>query len=402
MGGEIANSSRGESDFEAEAKLNGLSYVGRYRKVSPDYAAGIEKLIRSELLNFGGYTASKSPETLKGKVEVPVEDIIKLDANENPYGCSPRVHQVLTTCPSLNIYPDSGQTKLRELLAGYTGVGAERIVASGGSNQLIDLIIRLFVGPGDEVINLIPTFDVYRFSTKIHGGTLVEVLRDGNFAVNVKAVKAAISKKTKIIFLANPNSPTGNITPQKDILEIVDAGLPVVVDEAYYEFSGETVVPLVNQYENLMVLRTFSKWAGLAGLRIGYGIFPPKIADYLLTIKIPYNVNVVALIAVRESLKDIDYLMSRVKAILAERERLLDELNKLKFLKPFPSQANFILCSVINGKASELHQKLQNKGILVRYFDTPLLRNAIRISVGKPEHTDALIKALQEIGEEMC
>ena len=362
---------------------------------------GIERLIRSNLVTFSGYVARKSPETLKGKVEVPVENIIKLDANENPYGCSPKVNQALANYPSINIYPDSGQAELRELLAGYTGAGAERIVASSGSNQLIDLIIHLFVAPGDEVINLVPTFDMFRFSTQIHGGSLVEVLRDEKFAVNVSAVKAATSKKTKIIFLANPNSPTGNITPQKDMLEILDIGLPVVVDEAYYEFSGETVVPLVSQYENLMVLRTFSKWAGLAGLRVGYGIFPPKVAEYLSTIKIPYNVNVAAVVAVKESLKDIDYLLDRVKAIIAERERLFAELQKLEWLKPFPSRANFIFCSVLNGKAGELQQKLQNKGILVRYFEQPLLQNNIRISVGKPEHTDVLIKALQEIGEEI-
>ena len=362
---------------------------------------GIEKLIRSDLVTFGGYSARKSPDTLEGKVKIPVESIIKLDANENPYGCSPRVNQALSTYPHLNIYPDDGQTMLRKLLEGYTGVGAEHIVASGGSNQLIDLILRLFIRPGDEVINCIPTFDMFRFSTEMCNGKLVEVPRDENFAVNVSAVKAAMSKKTKIIFLANPNSPTGNITPQSDILEVVDTGLPVLVDEAYYEFSGETIAPLVSQYENLMVLRTFSKWAGLAGLRVGYGIFPPKIADYLLRIKIPYNVNVAALVAAQESLKDIAYLMNRVKAIVAERDRLFGELKKLKWLKPFPSQANFILCSVLNGRASQLQQKLQDKGILVRYFDRPLLQNYIRISVGKPEHTDALIKALRELGGEI-
>ena len=359
---------------------------------------GIERLIRSDLVAFGGYSARKSPDTLEGKVEVPVESIIKLDANENPYGCSPRVNLALATCPDLNIYPDDGQTRLRKLLEGYTGVDAERIVAGGGSNQLIDLVLRLFVEPGDEVINCPPTFDMFRFSTEMCYGKLVEVPRDENFAVNVNAVKAAISRKTKIILLANPNNPTGTIIPRQDMLELVDTGLPLLIDEAYYEFSGETVVPLVNQYKNLMVLRTFSKWAGLAGLRVGYGIFPPKIADYLLKIKIPYNVNVAALVAVQESLKDIDYLMDKVKAIVAERDRLFDELKKLKWLKPFPSQANFILCSVLNGKASELWQKLQDKGILVRYFDKPLLKDYIRISVGKPEHTDALIKTLQEIG----
>ncbi len=358
---------------------------------------GIEKLIRPDLVNFGGYAPSTSPETLKGKVEVPLEDIVKLDANENPYGCSPRVNQALATYPYLNIYPDDGQTRLRELLAGYTGVDARHIVAGSGSNQLIDLVVRLFVSKGDEVINCVPTFGIYRFSTELCGGTVVEVPRGENFAVDAGAIRKAVSKKTKIIFLANPNSPTGTVTPQADILEILATGVPVLVDEAYYEFSRQTVAPLVSQYENLMVLRTFSKWAGLAGLRVGYGLFPPGVAEYLLRTKIPYNVNVAALVAVEESLKDIDYLMATVGAIIAERGRLFRELEKLEWIKPFPSQANFILCSVLNGEARQLQQKLQDKGVLVRYFDQPLLRNFIRISVGKPEHTDALIKALREI-----
>ena len=358
---------------------------------------GIEKLIRSHLTGFAGYSASISPETLAGRVEVPLENIIKMNANENPYGCSPKVLKALADCPDLSIYPDDGQQELRKLLAGYTGASAENIVAGHGSNQLIDLLVRLFVGPGDEVINCVPTFDIYRFSTEICGGTLVNVNRDEKFAVDIGAVRAAISRKTKLIFLASPNNPTGNIMPRQDILEIVDTGVPVVVDEAYYEFGGETLVPVASQYSNLMVLRSFSKWAGLAGLRVGYGVFPPRIAGYLMAMKIPHNVNVAAIIAVRESLADIGYLQDKVKAIVAERERLYGELQKLKWLKPFPSQANFIYCTVLKGSAGELYQKLQKRGILVRYFDNPLLQNGIRISVGKPEHTDALIKALREL-----
>jgi len=359
---------------------------------------GIEKFIRPDLITFGGYSARRSPETLGREVKIPAKDIIKLDANENLYGCSPRVSQALAGYPDLNIYPDNGQTRLRKLLEGYTGVNARHIVAGSASNQLIDLVLRLFISKGDEVISCVPTFGIYRFSTDLCGGTLVEIPRDEHFAISVKAVKAAISGKTKIIVLANPNNPTGTITLRQDILELVDTGLPVLVDEAYYEFSGQTVGSLVSQYENLMVLRTFSKWAGLAGLRVGYGFFPPKIADYLLRIKIPYNVNVAALVAVEESLKDADYLMSRVKAIIAERGRLFGELKKLEWLKPFPSQANFILCEVLDGDGKGLRQKLQDRGILVRYFDESLLQKFVRFSVGKPEHTDALIKALREIG----
>jgi histidinol-phosphate aminotransferase len=362
---------------------------------------GIAKLIRSDLVAFGGYSAGKSPETLAGKIGVPVEDIIKLDANENPYGCSPRVKQALGTYPYFNIYPDTNQTELRKLLQGYTGVGAEHIVAGNGSVQLIDLVLRLFVDPGDEVINCVPTFPMFRFSTEMCNGKVVEVPRDENYLVDVSAVKRAISKKTKIIVLANPNNPTGTPIPLQDILELVDTGVPVLADEAYAEFSGETVTRLVTQYKNLMVLRTFSKWAGVAGLRIGYGIFPPKVAEYLLKIKLPFTINVAAVVAVRESLKDLDYLLDRVRAIVAERERLFGELNKLKWLKPFPSQANFIFCNVLNGKVSEIQQELEERGILVCYFDQPLLRNSTRISVGKPEQNDVLIKALQEIGGEI-
>ncbi len=359
----------------------------------------IAKLIRPELAGFVGYAASKSPETLVGKVDVPVEEIVKLDANENPYGCSPKVNAALAAYRDMNIYPDSGQTELRKLLQEYTGVSAENIVAGAGSDQLIDLMLRLFLEPGDEVINCVPTFAMFRFFMGLSNGKLVDVPRDEDYAVNVKAVKAAITRRTKIILLATPNNPTGTVTPRQDILQILDTGVPVVVDEAYYEFSGETMAPLVNQYQNLIVLRTFSKWAGLAGLRIGYGIFPTKIADYLLKIKEPYNVNVAAAVAVRESLKDRDYLLDRVKAIITERERLFAELKKLEWLRPFPSQANFIFCAVLKGKAGELQQQLQQKGILVRYFDQPYLQNSVRISVGRPEDTDALIKVLRELGE---
>ena len=358
---------------------------------------GIEKLIRSHLTDFTGYSASTSPDTLAGKVDVPVKGIIKMNANENPYGCSPRVLKALSENPHFHIYPDDGQQELRKLLAGYTNVDAGRIVAGHGSNTLIDYIIRLFVGPGDEVINCIPTFDLYRFSTEICDGTVVNIKRDDDFTIDINKVKAAINSKTKLIFLATPNNPTGNAIPQKDILEIIGTGVPVVVDEAYYEFCGETVLPMITRYKNLMVLRSFSKWAGLAGLRIGYGIFPPRIADYLMAVKIPHNVSVAAEIAVRESLADLDYLQDRVRALISERERLFSELSKLSWIKPYPSQANFIYCAVLKGNAEELYLKLQKKGILVRYFDRPLLRNSIRISAGKPEHTDALFKALYQI-----
>jgi histidinol-phosphate aminotransferase len=359
---------------------------------------GITKFIRSDLAGFGGYVPSKALELLSERVKMPINGITKLDANENLYGCSPKVNEVLGGYPYLNIYPDAGQTEIRRLLAGYTGVDAEHIIVGNGSDQLIGLILRLFLEPGDEVINLVPTFDMFRFGVILCNGKLVEVPRDEEYRVDVKAVKKAITKKTKLILLANPNNPTGTPTPLKDVIELIETGVPIIADEAYVEFSGETVTPFVTKYDNLIVLRTFSKWAGLAGLRIGYGLMHPRIVGYLQTIKQPYNVNIAARVAVRESLKDTDYLMKNVKAIVAERERLFNELSKLDWLKPFPSKANFVFCHVLNGKAAQIQQALEERGILIRYFDIPLLQNSLRISVGRPDHTDIVIKALKEVG----
>jgi histidinol-phosphate aminotransferase len=360
---------------------------------------GIEKLIRPWLAGFTGYSAATSPETLEGRTEVSVGDIIKLDANENPYGCSPRVLRALAESHSLNIYPDDGQQVLRGLLAGYAGVPAERIVAGHGSNTLIDLVVRLFVGEGDEVINCIPTFDLYRFSTEICGGTVVNVERDADFNIDVAGVINAVTPRTKLIFFASPNNPTGNAVPPADIVKLIETGVPVVVDEAYHEFCGQTAVPLTKKYPNLMVLRSFSKWAGLAGLRVGYGVFPPRVAAYLMAIKVPYSVSMAGEIAARESLADLDYLQGKVKAIIEERGRLMAGLQAIRWLKPYPSRANFIYCTVLKGSAAELHMKLQRKGILVRYFDKPLLRNGIRVSVGRPQDTDALTKVLRGMGQ---
>ena len=193
-------------------------------------------------------------------------------------------------------------------------------------------------------------------------------------------------------------------------MELIDTGKIVVVDEAYFEFSNATVADSVPSYPNLVVLRTFSKWAGLAGLRIGYGFFPVDAADYLMKIKQPYNANAAAQAAVLASLADIEYLRLNVMKIVMERGRLFDKLKELGWLKPYPSQANFILCSLSysppcpsegakrpKNLAKEIWQGLRKKGIFVRYFDTPRLKNCLRISVGRPEDTDALVKALKEV-----
>jgi histidinol-phosphate aminotransferase len=362
--------------------------------VTYDPIRGAESLIRGDLRDFEPYEPIAPLEVLSERSGVPVEKLIKLDGNENPYGCSPRVRRALADYPFYHIYPDPLHGELQEPLERYVGVGQRHIVAGSGSDELIDLVLRVFLEPGDKVINCVPTFGMYPFSTAVCGGKAVAVPRDDAYAVDVAGVKAAIDSRTKVVFVASPNNPTGNTTPPNAMLELLDTGVIVVVDEAYYEFSRQTFAPLVPEYPNLVVLRSFSKWAGLGGLRAGYGIFPTKIAELIRRVKIPYNVNIAAMIAVRESLADLDYLRDRVKAIITERERLSMILQEKGVLIPLPSEANFILCRVARGDAREIKQGLETKGIFIRYFDTPLLKNMLRISVGKPEHTDALIEAL--------
>ncbi len=387
----------------------------------------INELIRPGLAAMKGYAAIEPVEILEQRTG---RRIIKLDGNENPYGCSPKVYQALSDYSYYHIYPDPEQRILRRALEEYTGLSFEYIVCGNGSDELIDLILRLFLQSGDEVINCPPTFGMYPVSTDVCDGKVVDVSRDENFAVDIPGIKRALNEKTKVIFIASPNNPTGNGIIEEEVIELVGTGRIVVVDEAYFEFSNMTMAKLVLEHPNLVVLRTFSKWAGLAGLRIGYGIFSTEIAAYLMKIKPPYNINVAAQAAVLASLADIDYLRSNVAKITAERERLLTKLGELEWLKPYPSQANFILCSLHcssgsfssrqpepsapyhseasprchseersdeESPAKQTWRQLRKKGIFVRYYDSPGLENCLRISVGKPGDTDALINALKEI-----
>lgn len=356
----------------------------------------IEKRIRPDIRALAGYVPIEPTDVISQRIDVSPEHIIKLDGNENPYGCSTKIKQALANFAYYHIYPDPEQRELRKALEGYTGFKVENILAGSGSDELIDLVLRLFIEPGDEVINCPPTFGMYKFCTEVCGGKIVNVPRKQDFSINIPATKKAIDKKTKIIFIASPNNPSANITTETEILDLLDTATIVVMDEAYFEFSGKTVAHLVPQHSNLVVLRTFSKWAGLAGLRVGYGIFPTYMVGYLMKIKQPYNVNVAAQVAAIESLKDIDYLRSTINAIISERERFLSKLSEIDWLQVYPSNANFILCKVLRGKAQEIHHNLQRKGIFVRHFDTPELKDCLRISIGKPEHTDRIISALRE------
>jgi histidinol-phosphate aminotransferase len=304
------------------------------------------------------------------------------------------VQEALASYERYHIYPDPNQGALRMALAQYTGALPERILIGAGSDELIDLLITAFVDAGDEVIIAPPTFGMYRTRTEIFGGRVVTVARQPDFSINARAIAAAITARTKLIFLASPNNPTGQLVSRQDIVRLLRNDVIVVVDEAYYEFCGKTVAPLVAEFDNLVVLRTFSKWAGLAGLRVGYGLLPAEIIGHLWKIKQPYNVNVAAQLAALASLEDRAAIELTIKRIRLERGRLFRKLRKLQLLQPIDSDANFLLCRVLLGGARQLREALAARGIFIRYYNSGELRDYVRISVGRPEETDALVQAL--------
>ncbi len=355
---------------------------------------------------FPPYTPIEPFEVLSARLGLPAEQIIKLDANENPYGASPRAKQALANLEWSHIYPDPESRALRAALAAFCGVPAENLLPGAGADELIDLLLRVLLEAADCVINCPPTFGMYPFDTLLNAGQVIDVPRLPDFALDMPAIHAAVAERhPKIIFVTSPNNPDGSLLNPGELNELLVLPLLVVVDEAYIEFArgggrlGQelSVIRQVAQRENLVVLRTFSKWAGLAGLRVGYGAFPSWLMPTLWKAKQPYNVNVAASAAAIASLQDLDYLAGNVQRLKDERERLYAGLQTISYLRPYPSEANFILCRVQGRSALALKQELMRVGILVRYYNTPLLQDAIRISVGRPAEMDAVLSALRTL-----
>ncbi len=358
--------------------------------------------VRANVEAMAPYVPVEPPEVWAERLGIAVGQLVKLDANENPYGPSPRARRALAELADGHIYPDPSQRALREALARYLGVDGDRLLAGSGSDELIDLVLRLVLERGDAVVDCPPTFGMYRFCTAVCGGQVRLVPRQADFSLDLEAIEAAAQdERVKALFITSPNNPDGSLVPQGAIERLLTLPILVVVDEAYVEFSGqESLLARSGGHENLIVLRTFSKWAGLAGLRVGYGYFPPQLLPHLWKIKQPYNVNVAGATAAIASLQDADYLLANVRRLVAQRERLERELARFAFLHPYPSRSNFVLCRVSGLGARALWEGLRRRGILVRYFDQPGLTDCIRVSAGTPEQVDALLGALAEIEKE--
>jgi len=367
-----------------------------------------ERLLREDLNDFPPYSMG----------HVPLADLgryVKLDLNENSYGPSPKAIAVLAAMPYYHRYV--GQDELRADIARYVGVDVKHIVVSNGADEMIDWVQRVFLNSGDAIMDCPPSFEMYAFFAHVNGARILTVPRREDFGIDVDAIEQSFASGRwrmangepvqfsapnlhfpKLIFLANPSNPDGGVAPRADIERLLALPVIVVLDEAYAEFAGESYATRVPTQSNLIVLRTFSKWAGLASLRVGYCIAPTPIAAKILQIKSPENVNAAGIVAARASLDDVEYLMANVRRIVQGRERLSLALAKLGFLQPLPSSANFVLCRVVGRDARSIYDALERRGVLIRVFGSPRLRDYIRIAVGTPEENQTLLKALAEIG----
>jgi histidinol-phosphate aminotransferase len=344
----------------------------------------IEDLVRPHLRDFKPYVSARS-EALEAR--------IFLDANELTSG-GPVSFDGL----ALNRYPDPNQRQLRERLAEMSGVPADSIFVGVGSDEIIDLFIRLVCEPlRDSIAILEPTYGVYRVAADLNAVEVLAVELDDRFQIDVEKTLRAVRPTTKLIFCCTPNNPTGNLLEREKILKLCRSFRGVVIaDEAYIEFSGgATLAQEVQAIENLAVLRTFSKAWGLAGIRLGYSIASPDLVSYLLRIKSPYNISATTSSLALKALETGDFVDKVVTRVIAERENLATLLGKLHIVEQvYPSKANFLL---VRFKDSErAYSSLLKNGIVVRRRSEPRFRNCLRITVGTSEENRLLVSTLSE------
>ena len=358
-----------------------------------------ESLANQHILGIDPYEPGKPVEELER--ELGITGAIKLASNENPFPPSERVrHAIADAFEHLNRYPDGSGYYLRHALAKRHGVSPDAIVLGNGSNELIELIVRAFLKPGEEAVVPHPSFVVYPMIVQAAGGIRVVVtLKD--YRLDLDAMARAVTDTTKLIFIANPNNPTGTIVTADEVdgfMKRLPEEVVVIFDEAYVEFAQGPDFPdslgMVRQGRKIFVLRTFSKAASLAGLRVGYGIADPDAVALCHRIRQPFNVNTLAQVAALAALEDEAHTSEILLVIEAGKKFLYQEFQSLG-LRAVPSRANFILVDV-GQPANALYQRLLREGVIVRPMTSFGMETALRISVGTPEENRRLVRALKK------
>lgn len=337
------------------------------------------------------------------KRELGLDDIIKLASNENPLGPGDRALAALKDLPDLGRYPDGSGFTLRGKIAMHHGMRPEMVTLGNGSNDVLELITRAFVEPGDEVIYSEHAFAVYALASQAVGARSVVVPADENYGHDLRAMGRAVTDRTKVMFVANPNNPTGTWKTGGELRELIE-GVPehviIVIDEAYFEYAEQAAdypnaAIWVSEVPNLVVTRTFSKAHGLAGLRIGYGLSHPQLADLLNRIRQPFNVNALALVAAEAALNDTDHIQHSQQVNNSGRQQLTEGFDSLG-IHYLPSLGNF-LCIDMEQPAHSTYEALLQEGVIVRPIENYGMPNHLRVSIGMEAENTRFLKALAKV-----
>ena len=360
----------------------------------------IRQLAKKTIFNIQPYVPGKPVDEVKR--ELGLTSVIKLASNENPYGPSPKaLRAIRTAARDVNRYPDGGCFYLRQALAKRLNISPRQLIFGNGSDEIIVLAVRVFIDPGDEVIIADPSFLIYGIAARIADATVKAIpLKD--FCYDLEAMRRSVTGKTRIIFLGNPDNPSGKYLTQKQLESFLNGlreGVFVLLDEAYYEYvrAKDYVdsLGLLKKHKNIIVTRTFSKMYGLAGLRIGYGIAGEEVIDCLNRIREPFNVNSLAQAAALACLADQPYYRSLARKIESQREVLYQGIRKLG-LKYVESCTNFVLMDT-RQDAARLAQALLGKGVIVRDMSPWGLKRFIRVTIGTEAENKRFLRTLKEI-----
>ena len=343
----------------------------------------IDTLVRNNVKNMSSYSSAR--DDYSGGAN---KKLIYLDANESPFD------------NGINRYPDNKHTELKKVISNIKNINVNQIVFGNGTDEILDLIVRVFCNPSeDKIITLPPTYGMYDVIAKTNGVENIEIPLKSDFSIDKNEILKLSSSSIKILFLCSPNNPTGNSFDTNDLIDLIKGfnGV-VVVDEAYIDFSSkQSLISLINENNNLIITQTMSKAYGMAGIRLGMGFSNQKIINYLNKIKPPYNINVLTERKALEELNKIDEIKKNIDLVLNQRKLLISCLEKLDFIdKIYKSDANFLLVKVDN--ADFRYNQLLEKGIIVRNrSNQPLCQNCLRITIGTENENKSLIKILNQL-----
>ena len=345
------------------------------------------------------YSAEQTNESIAKKYGLNPAKILKLNYNENLFLPREKItlllKEVAEEC-DLRIYPQEEENKLRKIISEYLDVAENCIALGNSSDEVMDRVIRIFLEKGNRAVTFTPTFSIFRHCVKYCDAELDSIPLREDFTIDMTSMLSAFTSQTKLLYLCSPNNPTANQLKVKDIEALTEAfpGI-VLVDEAYAEYADFSVIPLTKKYENLIVLRTFSKAFGLAGLRLGYAVATPGLAQTIDKLPTPYAVNVVSLSMGRKLLENIDAVTKSISELKAERAHLIENLNEIDGLEAFDSKTNFVLFKAAKSFES-IYNKLLQEGIVIKKLGRLLQHdNCLRSTVGTPGMNRRLLKALQ-------